>query len=322
MTPGSEMTPSPAAWLAQAPLDSGAAFVFPGQGSQKAGMGSALAQASSGAREIYRIADETLGFSLSRLCFEGPEADLTLTSNAQPAILATSLACLAAAIESGAVISRPAFVAGHSLGEFTALVAAGSLTVEDALRLVRERGRLMAAAGQERPGTMAAIVGLGEEDVQDICRVSGAEPCNYNAPSQIVIGGTPEAVEKAGALARERGAKAMPLNVSGAFHTSLMQPVAAAFAAFAGSIDIGDPAIPVVSNVTGLPLRDAAAVADDIERQIISPVRWYQSVQTMAAEGVGSITEIGPGRVLAGLMKRISTDITAVSIDGESAIGR
>ncbi|MEE8369862.1 MAG: ACP S-malonyltransferase, partial [Dehalococcoidia bacterium] len=193
-------------------------------------MGAEIYAVSAAAREVFQAAEAISEIELIRLCFQGPEEELRQTANAQPAILVSSLACLYAALESGTIERQPAFVAGHSLGEYTALVAAGSLTFEDALRLVGRRGRIMQEAGKAQAGTMAALLGLSNERVDEICRLSGAEPCNYNSPGQVVLGGTPSAVAQASALAKESGGRAIPLNVSGAFHTSLMATAAEEFA--------------------------------------------------------------------------------------------
>lgn len=282
------------------------------------GMGRDVAESSDAARRVFEAADEVLGFGLSRLCFDGPDDELTLTSNAQPAIMATSLAILAATVETGTLASRPAFLAGHSLGQYTALVLAGALSFEDAIRLVRERGRLMAEAGDRQPGTMAAIVGLDEETVTAICEESGAEPCNYNLESQVVVGGTPEAVERARGLAKERGGKGLPIKVSGAFHTSLMQPAADKLADALRDIHVSEPAIPVISNVTALPVtRDE--ISNDLTVQVIRPVRWHQSISHMAANGVRRFMEIGSGQVLTAMMKRHSTELEIVTLNGASA---
>jgi [acyl-carrier-protein] S-malonyltransferase len=300
------------------PIDSGLALVFPGQGSQKAGMGAEVCASSGAAREVFALADEAIGFALSGLCANGPDDELTSTANAQPAILATSLAILAAALESGALASRPAFVAGHSLGEYSALVAAGALSIEDAVRLVRERGRLM---GAQTEGTLAAVVGLDEATVAAICRESGAEVANYNAPTQTVIGGTPTAVERVCALAKEHGGRGLPVNVSGAFHTSLMEPAARAFARVLEAVAIGEPAIPVIGNVSAQPMTTADDVRADLREQIRSPVRWYQSMDTAQANGVRRVIELGPGRVLTAQLKRSHPDLELGSLDEAAALG-
>ncbi len=302
------------------PEDASLAFVFPGQGAQSVGMGADVADASPIARDLFRRADEVLETHLSLICFEGPEADLTSTDNAQPAMLVASLALMAAAFESGAFARRPAFVAGHSLGQYTALVAVGAVRYEEALLLVRERGRLMHRACLERPGTMAAIVGLEEQVVEEICRQSGAEPSNYNSTSQIVIGGTAEAVTLACKLAREKRGRGLPIAVAGAFHTSLMRGAVEGFAARVGEVVFSEPGIPVVSNVTAEPIVEAAQIANDLVLQIASPVCWAQTMSFMIRNGVGTITEIGPGRVLTAITKRSYPELSAISIDSAASL--
>ncbi|RLC56339.1 MAG: malonyl CoA-acyl carrier protein transacylase, partial [Chloroflexi bacterium] len=250
--------------LLQLSVDPELALVFPGQGSQKVGMGRAAAESSATAAGVFAEANEALGFDLSRLCFEGPEERLRETANTQPAILAASVAILAAALEAGTIERRPALVAGHSLGEYSALVAARSLEFGAAMRLVRERGRLMDEAGQASPGRLAAVVGLDEATVEEICRESGAEVANYNAATQTVVGGPPEAVERACALAKERGGRGLPVKVSGAFHTSLMEPAAEAFSRLLTDAEVAVPLIPVVGNVSGQTLTAAADVRADL----------------------------------------------------------
>jgi len=301
MSNGHTPAPSIVDRLIALPPDQSLAVIFPGQGSQKVGMGSEARSASATARQVYEIADQTLGFALSSLCAEGPADELTLTANAQPAILATSIAILAGALDSGELDRRPAYAAGHSLGQYSALVAAGSLTLEDALRLVRERGRLM---GEAKTGTLAAIVSLDEQTVTKICMDSGAEVANYNAPTQTVVGGTPAAVERACALAKERGGRGIPVNVSGAFHTSLMEPAARAFAEVLQDTEVSDPVIPVIGNVSAEPLGSAEDVRADLGAQIRSPVRWYQSVDFLQAAGAQRVMEVGPGQVLTNQLKR------------------
>jgi len=308
--------------LHQAPIDPKLALIFPGQGSQSVGMGSDLYQLSAAARQAFEAADAVLGRALSKLCFEGPEDELRQTANAQPAIMVASLACLAAALETGLLGRRPAFLAGHSLGEYTALVAAGSLTFEDALLLVNERGRVMDEAGLARPGAMAALLGLSEEQADEVRRLSGAELCNYNSPSQMVIGGTPSAVQRASSLARERGGRVLPLNVSGAFHTSLMKAAADEYARAVEAAAISDPVIPVVGNATGRPLTSAGEVTSELKEQMVSPVLWHQSVIAMVEAGLDTFVEVGPGRVLTSLMKRTAPAVTAFSIDGAASLPR
>lgn len=306
--------------LQSAPPDAGLALLFPGQGSHQVGAGHDLYEAFPRAREVFQRTDEVLGTPLTKLCFEGPEEQLRDTANAQPAILAVSLACLAAALESGVLQRPPALVAGHSLGEFTALVASGALQVEDAVSLVATRGRLMREASGVRPGAMAAIVGLNGEALDEVCRQAGVEPCNYNSPSQVAVGGTVEAVEKASRLTKERGGRALAVNVSGAFHTSLMAPAAEQFAAGVDACPIRDPAITVIANTTARPLTTAREVREELRHQIMRPVLWHQSVMNMMAAGTTTFIEVGPGRVLSGLIKRAGPGLTALNLDSVESL--
>ena len=304
------------------------AFVFPGQGSQYVGMGKALCEASQAARRIFQQADEVLGFSLSKLCFEGPAEELEDTINAQPAILTVSVACLAALRERWEAMGRavaPVAVAGHSLGEFTALVAAGSLDFSDALRLVRERGRLMKETGESRPGGMAAIVGLCQETLERICAEARERGvivlANANSPDQRVISGDRTAINRAVELAREQGAKkAVVLPISIASHSPLMQRAAVLFAEALASIQMRDPEVPVVANITGQILTTAEDIRRELHEHLLRPVEWTHSVGEMMEQGVDTFLEIGPGQVLSRLIKRISRDVRALSLsDAEIA---
>ncbi|MEE8346601.1 MAG: ACP S-malonyltransferase [Dehalococcoidia bacterium] len=306
--------------LRSAPRDAGLAIIFPGQGSLQVGAGRDLHDAFPLAKEVFQRAEQALSLPLTRLCFDGPEDQLRDTANAQPAILTVSLACLAAALESGALQRQPAFVAGHSLGEFTALVAAGALDLEDALSLVATRGRLMRDASRRQPGTMAALIGLTGEALGEICRDSGVEPCNYNSQSQVVVGGPVASVKEASRLAKERGGKALPLKVSGAFHTSLMEPAAREFAAAVDACPIRDPSIAIVANATAEPLITAAPIRRELRQQIIRPVLWHQSVLKMTTAGVTTFIEAGPGRVLSGLIKRAGPGLRALSLDSVDSL--
>lgn len=291
-----------------APAD-GEAWLFPGQGAQHVGMGKDLYDEAPAARAVFEAADEALGFALSALCFEGPEDELTRTVNTQPALVAHGLAALLAAIEAGTVERRPAFVAGHSLGEYAALIAAGAVSFEDGIRLVRERGRLMQEACDARPGTMAAVLGLERGQVEEICAAHGAAVCNENAPGNVSIGGPVEAVEAAGAAATEAGAsRIVPLRVAGAFHTPLMESAAEGMAGVLAGTAFADPSAPVVSNVTARALTSGGELAEELTAQITSPVLWVDGVRTMLAAGVTSFAEFGPGNVLTGALRRTDPD--------------
>jgi [acyl-carrier-protein] S-malonyltransferase len=296
------------------------AHVFPGQGSQSVGMGYKLYQSSPKAKEIFQEADEALQFSLSRLCFEGPEDELRQTINAQPAIMTVSIACLRAASEVNHTVS-PSFVAGHSLGEYTALVAANVLGFTDAIRLVRERGRLMQKAGEIKPGGMAAIIGLDEAALKEICRESGAEIANFNCSVQIVISGSTEALERAMELAKARDARrVIPLQVSGAFHSTLMQPTIEGLSEAISQINFRTPEIPIVVNSTAQPVTTAEGVKEELLRQLCNCVQWQPSVEYMVGEGISTFIEIGPGQVLSGLIKRISDKVRVLNMSDPESI--
>ncbi|HEX2252598.1 MAG TPA: ACP S-malonyltransferase [Thermoanaerobaculia bacterium] len=296
------------------------AFVFPGQGSQKAGMGRAWAEASPEARRTFEEADDAVGFHLSRLCWEGPEDELLPTANQQPAILATSVAILR-----GLAAARPELapvaVAGHSLGEYSALVAAGALELADAVRLVRRRGELMQQAVPPGVGAMAAILGMDAEEVTAVVADAAApgETCavaNRNAPGQTVIAGHTAAVERAVALATERGArKARTLPVSAPFHSPLMAPARDGMRPELAAVAFADPAVPVVVNVDAAPVADGSALREALVRQIDSPVRWVESVERLTgALGVALLVEVGPGNVLSGLNRRIAPAAKSLSV--------
>ncbi len=295
-----------------------AAYVFPGQGSQTTGMGWDLYQSYPSAKEVFDQADVCLGFPLSRLCFEGPDEELTKTHNVQPAILVVSIACLRAVRDGGvADLPTPAFVAGHSLGEYTALVAAGALDLEEAVVLVRERGRLMYEAGLRNPGGMLAIIGLDEEAVKEVCAQSGTEISNINCPGQIVVSGASQALAEANRLAKAGGARVLiPLKVSGAFHSALMEPVIAEFREILSTVRFRPPEIPVISNVTARPLSDVDSIRQELVKQLRSCIQWQRSVEYMIHSGVTRFYEIGPGRVLSGLIRRINSEVPTFNVSG------
>lgn len=296
------------------------AFVFPGQGSQFVGMGQALSEQSPAARQIFEEADAALGFPLSQLCFEGPEDELKLTANTQPAILTASIAVLAALKEKQPDFS-PAFVAGHSLGEYSALVAAGSLSFADAVKTVRSRGQFMEEAVPAGQGAMAAVLNMDRAALHAVCEevtASGhpVQLANLNSPGQIVISGSAEGVKLAGEQAKAAGAKrVLPLNVSGPFHSSLMQPAADKLQAVLADVSVQDAAVQVIANVTARPVTEAATIVDSLIQQVSAPVLWEDSVQWMVEQGVTTFVEIGPGKVLAGLIKKIApADTTIISV--------
>jgi len=290
------------------------AYVFPGQGSQWVGMGRDLYSSSPQAREVFEEADSTLGFLLSRLCFEGPEETLRQTINAQPAMLAVSIAYLRASPE--LQDRTPTFVAGHSLGEYTALVAAQVLDFADALYLARERGRLMQEAGEKAVGGMVAIIGLDEALVSDVCQPTGTQIANVNCPGQIVVSGSTQALDQAVELAKAKGAqRTIPLQVSGAFHSPLMQPAAEGMSQAVSRATFHDPIVPIIANTTAQPITSAEAVKVELLNQLCHCVRWQRSIEYMIEEGVSTFVEIGPGQVLTGLIKRIDKEVQVLNIE-------
>ncbi len=292
------------------------AFLFPGQGAQTVGMGKDLYDAVPAAKAIFDEADQALGFPLSQLCFEGPMETLTQTINTQPAILTASVAAFEAARDAlQAKGLTPAYTAGHSLGEYSSLVAAGSMTFTDAVKLVRERGRLMQAAGDEREGAMAAVMGMPEDQLQAICEANGVDMANLNSAEQIVISGSKEGIEAAQKAAEEAGARrVVPLTVSAAFHSSLMDPAVPGMRTALESASISAPTYPVIGNVTAQPLETADEITDELARQIRSSVQWFRTVEYLRDNGVTMFVEIGPGKVLTGLVKRTFAEAEVMNI--------
>ncbi len=293
------------------------AFTFPGQGSQAVGMGKALAGQFAEARAVFAEVDEALGEKLSAVMFEGPEETLTLTANAQPALMAVSMAILRVMEARGLNLKdKVAYVAGHSLGEYSALAAAGAFSLTDTARLLRIRGNAMQAAVPAGKGAMAAIIGLEHEQVEAACKSAGCQIANDNGGGQLVISGEKHAVEKAAALATEAGAKrAIMLSVSAPFHSSLMQPAGEAMRAALGNVKVHAPRVPVVSNVTVTPTSDPAEITARLVAQVTGQVRWRETVEWFAANGVTTLYEIGSGKVLTGLARRISKDVNGIAVN-------
>lgn len=326
------------------------ALLFPGQGSQAVGMGADIFVSSPAARRVFESADEALGFSLSQLCFTGPDETLRETINAQPAIVTVSLALLAALQEALAEQApaltpswteplTPAFTIGHSVGEYAALVVSGSLSLADAIRLVRERGRLMHHESTVCPGSMAAIIAMDAAVLQQVCeeataqasaRKTGSHPgegqvtiANYNAPGQLVISGELKALNIAMELAKARGAKkVMPLSVSGAFHSPVMQPAAAGLARAIAATPVNDARVPLIGNMRATPLTDAQDIREELSQQVAASVQWIRSIECLVHEGVSTFIEIGPGQALTGMVKRIAKGATLLNVSSGPDITR
>ncbi len=298
------------------------AFIFPGQGSQYPGMGRELAEAFPAARRVFQEADRALGFPISKLCFEGPAEELQLTANTQPAILTVSVAAAEVLREKGV---SPDYVAGHSLGEYSALVVAGALRLEDAVRVVRKRGQYMQEAIPVGQGAMAALLGMEATAVEAVCVESAqgevVSPANLNSPGQVVIAGHATAVNRAVELAKARGAKrAVMLNVSAPFHCALMRRAQERLAADLDQTRIADPQAPLVNNVDAQLVRDATAARDGLKRQVTGAVRWEQSMRVLIAEGVELFIEVGPGKVLSGLFRQIERQAECLHVEDVASL--
>jgi [acyl-carrier-protein] S-malonyltransferase len=297
------------------------AFVFPGQGSQAVGMGKDLYLNSSSAREVFDEVDDVLGRSLSDVMFNGPSDELTRTENAQPAILTASIAAWRTLEEATESVAIPDMAAGHSLGEYSALVVAGVLSVSDAVRLVCERGRLMQLACDERPGGMAALIGIDEVTVAEICREAGVDMSTVNTPEQIIIAGEHRGLAVALDMASARGAKkAIPLSVGGAFHSGLMSPAQSGLDEAIDSTEFQDPLVPIIGNVDAQPLQTAEDVKSELRRQLTSCVQWNNGIRHMLDDGVDEFVEMGNGRILGGMIRRIDRRAKVVSLNEYDAV--
>lgn len=292
------------------------AFVFAGQGAQYVGMGKDLAMNISSSKDIFDEADKALGFEISKLCFDGSKEELNKTENTQPAILTTSIAALKALEERGI---KPDITAGLSLGEYSALVCSGVFNFSDAVKLVKKRGRFMQEAVPEGIGSMTAVLGLGSKEVREIClQVSShgiVEPANFNCPGQIVIGGEIEAVKIASEIAKEKGAKVIPLSVSAPFHTSMLKSASEKLQEELKAIELGEIEVPVITNVTADYINDKNEIKDFLRRQVMSSVLWEDTIRKMLEAGVDTFVEIGPGKVLSGFIKKIDRKVTTINIE-------
>lgn len=295
------------------------AFVFPGQGAQAPGMGQDLFDEFDTARAVFQAADDRLGFSISQLCFDGPEDKLKETAIAQPAIVTVSLAALTAARDMD-VLPQADFVAGHSLGEYTALAASGALDFADAVQLAALRGRLMQLAAQQNPGSMAAVMGIDEAGLTAIVEKNGVYIANYNSPGQWVISGDQDRISQTSRELTSKGARVVPLAVSGAFHTPLMESAVEGLTRVVERLDLKDAAIPVIANTTGKPITTAAEIRSEMLKQLTESVLWQKSIEYMINEDVGTFVEIGPGKVLTGLIRRINRDVRTMNISQAQSI--
>jgi len=298
------------------------AYIFPGQGSQSVGMGRDLYDNFNSAKAVFEQADKVLEFPLSKLCFEGPEDELQITINTQPALVTVSFACFKAIQETAdGHLPVPAFVAGHSLGEYTALAASNVIDFSTAVYLARERGRLMYEAGLKWPGGMVAIIGLDEGLIAGICGETDTRIANYNCPGQLVISGEMANLPKAVELAQAKGAsRIVPLQVSGAFHTALMQTAKDGLSEIINTLDFHNPSVPIIANTTALPMTTAEEIKTELTEQLCNGIQWQRSVEYMINDGVSTFIEIGPGRVLSGLIKRINRDVDTRNIGDVEAI--
>jgi [acyl-carrier-protein] S-malonyltransferase len=298
------------------------AIIFPGQGSQNPGMGKELAERFPVARQVFEEADDALGFAISRLCFDGPAEDLQLTENTQPAILTVSVAAYRVMNEAG--FAAPAFVAGHSLGEYSALVASGALSLSDAVRTVRARGRYMQEAVPVGTGAMAAVLGGELSEIERICKEESSDQvcsiANLNSPGQVVIAGNTGAVDRAAELLKGVAKRVIKLNVSAPFHCALMKPAQDRLATDLKQLSFNEPAMPVVTNVDARPTTVPDELRDALVRQVSAPVRWSESMQLLIEQGTGTFVEAGPGKVLSGLMRQISRDVKTLNVEDAASL--